>query len=95
MSLFFVLVYKKPLLYLLRKLKLFFEMHHVGSVQFYWHYINAVTVIQADSRLVDVLRCFMMKRTIEQQEEDTREDFFFFPLWSLSLKLGAFWSQLK
>lgn len=43
------------------KVKQLFEMHHVGRVQFYWHLSKAVSVIYADSRLVELLRWIVIK----------------------------------
>lgn len=45
MSLFFVFVRKGTFILSSEEVKQIFEMHHVGRVQFYWHYSKAVTVI--------------------------------------------------
>ena len=69
-----------------------FEMHCVGRVQFYWHDGKAVTVIWADSRLVELLRWIYDKEEAAGGRHSWR---FFYSLWSWCLKLGALWSQLK
>lgn len=62
MSFVSMFVHKKHSSYLLRKLNSSLKFTMLAACGFYWHYSKAVTVILADSRLVEVPRRIMIKR---------------------------------
>lgn len=62
MSFVFVFVHKKHSSSLLRKLNSSLKFTMLEACGCYWHYSKAVTVILADSRLVEVPRRIMLKR---------------------------------